>query len=170
MKRTMLLVCALMLLAPIPGHAAGTTYSAPFGLGPQGGDTANTIQRDAQTGEIRTIRHQAFGISGGLGCGGQGAYSNFAVTHQADQPVTKATVQWSDGLFTSFSYVNVGIRKGANYVNSEVLRQPLPETTKLTVTFPPQTGTLTAWFGLQLSSSCPSVEVARAIFRSITFE
>lgn len=170
MKKLVLAMLCVAMVVPAIGHAAPVTYTAPFALGPQGGDANNKTFTDASTGSVTVIRHQYAGIGGGLGCGGQGGWSYLRVNHTATDPVSSVTVTWTEGLVDPYTFLNVGVRKGANYLGSKVVRGPVVGDGSATVTLtPPATGALEVWFGVQVGSACPNVDGGHAVFTGVTF-
>lgn len=174
MKRFVLLLAVLALAAPALSRADGGTYTAPYAMGPQGGDQFNRIEADPATGEMSILRYSVNApFSGGLGCGGQGGFVFFAVSHDATDPVTSVTVSYTDALVGPYAFVNVGVRQGDGFLDGEVQRGIITEAGSVTVDLPqPAIGALTVWFGLQVSSACPPappVEGAMLTFTSVVF-
>lgn len=169
MKRFVVMAALAALVVPTGAHAS-VSYSAPFLAGPQGGDQYNTVMADPATGDMTVLRVNPAGLSGGLGCGGQGGYANFIVNHDAAEPVTKVSVAYSDALVDPYSWIVVNVRQGDLYLYSEVRQGIQLQEGTLTVTLPEAaTGSLTVWFGLQVASACPNVDGATATFDSVTF-
>ncbi|HEX9775186.1 MAG TPA: hypothetical protein VGB83_06370 [Actinomycetota bacterium] len=185
MKRLVLLVGALVLAVPSAGHAAPTTYTPAYGLGPQGGDGNNTFVVDETTGEMAVIRHQLTGVNGTLGCGGQGGYAYFEVAHEAASALESVTVTYTDAVVDPYTFIRLGLRQDGDFLGSTDIRGPIVSAGQglsdldlgdgtITVTLddpdlPPVTGEVVAWFGIQVSSACPNIDGGSALFDSITF-
>lgn len=170
-RRIALLLALAAVLVPVGAHAETTTsYYPAWGLGPQGGDQWNQYQRNADTGELLVLRVNPAGISGGLGCGGVGGYSNFEVAHNAEGAVNKVSISYTDALVDPYTFINIGIRQGANYLTSKVVRGPLLGDGTIDVGVPNATGAITIWFGIQVASACPNIDGGRAIFKEVRIE
>lgn len=168
MKRLSILL-ALAVLLPA-GARADTTIRPPFALGPQGGDMWNRVIIDEKTGEMTVLRAQPAGISGGLGCGGIGGFANFEVEPVIadDAPIGVVTVTWADAVVDPYTFVNVGVRKDGNFLESRIVRGPLTGMGGATVSLDePTSGTLEIWFGIQVASACPNIDGGRARFTSV---
>jgi hypothetical protein len=162
---------ALTLLVPISGHAASTTYGPPWAMGPQGGDANNYFDRNQDTGQMTVLRVQAAGISGGLGCGGSGGFSNFAVNHPA-AGATAVTVAFSDAIVDPYTFIHLSVRDGSSFLGSASVQGPIVHpvlgATSLTLTLPEaSTGPIEIWFGIQVTSACPNVDGGTATFTSV---
>lgn len=170
MKRLLLLAALLSLAVPLGARADSKTYVAPYQAGPQGGDMWNVYMTDPATGRMTVLRANPAGVSGSLGCGGSGGFSSFAVTHEAATPVTSVTVAYDDGLVDPYTFFSVSVRQGGDFLATRVVRGPIAGSGTVALTLSaPATGTLTAWFGIQVSSACPNVDGGTAKFTSVTF-
>lgn len=172
-RKIVAMVALLAAMLPIGGaHAESVTvaqFQPPYALGPQGGDAFNQFQRDANTGTMTVLRVNPAGISGGLGCSGLAGYSNFEVSFTGTD-VRKVSVFYNQALVDPYSYINVGVRQGSNYLGSTVLRGLLAGNGTATVTLPSAAnGDLVVWFGIQVGSACPNIDGARAVFESVAF-
>lgn len=167
--RIVLFVASLALLAPGIGHADTTWYHpGDYALGPQGGDDNNTFMVDESTGEVFVLRHQLAGITGGLGCGGSGGFAFLQVKHKANTPVKFVTVTYDEATVDPYTFVKASVRKGGSYLATTNVRGPVLGTGTFRVTLrKPATGTLTVWFGIEVTSACPNVDGGRAIFTGV---
>jgi hypothetical protein len=162
---------ALTLLIPATGHATTTEYVAPYAMGPQGGDANNYFDVHPDTGRMTVLRVQAAGISGGLGCGGSGGFSNFAVAHP-DAGATAVTVSFSDALVDPYTFIHLSVRQGSSFLGSASVQGPIVSgvvgASSLTLTLPEaSTGPIDIWFGIQVTSACPNIDGGTATFTSV---
>ena len=167
MKRIILAVAVLALVAPGLGQAEQTSYRPAYALGPQGGDANNTFMVDPETGEMTVIRHQLAGISGGLGCGGSGGFANFKVNHSGTN-IREVSVQYQDAIIDPYTWINVGVRQGTEYVGTQVQRGLTTGHGQVRVLLAkPVSGDIEVWFGIQVSSACPNIDGGTALFTAV---
>ena len=123
---------------------------------------------DESTGEVVVIRHQLAGVTGGLGCGGSGGFAFLQVKHRASQPVKHVTVTYDQALVDPYTFLKVSVRKGGSYLATTNVRGPVlgHGTYRVTLRQAAQ-GTLTLWFGIEVSSACPNIDGGRAIFTGV---
>jgi hypothetical protein len=162
---------ALALLIPSAGHAATTTYSAPYAMGPQGGDANNYFDVHPDTGQMTVLRIQAAGISGGLGCGGSGGFSNFKVNHP-DAGASVVTVTFAEAIIDPYTFIHVSARQGDSFLGNASVQGPIVHpvlgATSLSLTLPEAaTGPIEIWFGIQVTSACPNIDGGTARFTSV---
>ncbi len=169
MKRLVLLAAVLAIVAPVNVLAAPATYSAPYLAGPEGGDQYNQKSRNLATGEMTVLRINPAGISGGLGCGGTGGFSNFLVKHDAAEPVKTVTVAYTDAIIDPYTWITVSVRQGEGFLGTQVERGIIAGDGTVTLTLrSPASGPLDIWFGIQVASACPNVDGGTATFTSVT--
>lgn len=168
---TIVALLALVIVVPVSGRAAETTYTAPYTMGPQGGDTNNHFDVHPDTGQMTVLRVQAAGISGGLGCGGSGGFSYFSVTHPSPG-AQSVTVSFTDAIIDPYTFIHVAVRQGSSFLTSKGLQglivHPVVGATSLTVNLgTPSTDALEVWFGIQVTSACPNIDGGTAKFTSV---
>lgn len=170
-RRLAVLAALLALAAPSTAHATDTSYGAPFAAGPKGGDPFNIVHADAASGEMFVVRANPVPTNGGLGCGGSGGFANFAVSHSALTPLQSVTVEYEDAVIDPYTWINVGVRQGADYLDSVVVQGIVAGSGDVIVDVSDlaATGEVTVWFGLQVASACPNVDGGAIRFISVTF-
>lgn len=168
-KRIVLAVAFAALLVPGLGHAGGTTeYRAPYTAGPGGGDGSNTKSANGATGEVYVVRHQAAGVNGGLGCGGSGGWITLERAHVTEGTVTSVKVAYADALVTPFAFLKVSVMQDGRYLVTTNVRGPFTGAGEIVVpAVGAHPGNVTVRFGAEVSSACPGVEVARAIYQKV---
>jgi len=168
-RRASVLIAVVALLVPSGASAATTTYGRPFANGPSGGDEFNTIERDGATGEMSIVRLYPTPVGGALGCGGSGGWATFEIAHTAVSTIESVAVAYTGALVDPYSFVTVAVYQDGAFVDSKVVRGPVLGDG--TVELEPRTaasGDVTIWFGLQMSSACPNIGMAEAVFESVT--
>lgn len=168
-RRTILLLAVLALLVPSAARASTTSYGPPYGNGPSGGDEYNDIERNGTTGEMSILRYNPVPANAGLGCGGSGGWANFEIPHTASSPITKVTVDFRDAIVDPYSFMSLSVYQNGSYVDTEIVRGPVLGNGAIVLE--PRTaatGDVVIWFGLQVSSACPNLDIARAVFTGVT--
>lgn len=168
-RRIAPLLALMVLLVPSGARAATTTYTPTYGLGPAGGDQFNLVERDAATGEMSILRYNPVPANSGLGCGGTGGWATFSIAHTAGSAIQSVTANYSEAIVDPYSFMSVSVYQNGRFVDTKVVRGPILEDG--TLTLEPRTaatGDVEILFGLQVSSACPNVDLARAVFDSVT--
>lgn len=166
--RVLFVAILAIAVMPVPGHALAQTYGRPFAAGPQGGDQFNLIQADAATGDMTVLRVNPAGISGGLGCGGSGGFANFEVTVPSPSVIAEIAVLYDSALVDPYTWINVGVRRGSNFVASRVQRGILVGGGTVVVRPEvPVQAPVTVRFGIQVASACPNVNGGHAVFTQV---
>lgn len=173
MKRTLIASALLALVIPMSGQAAEpVTVSAPYEQGPVGGDSWNHFDTsDPATGDVAVVRINPAGISGGLGCGGQGGYNFLKVTKTFEEPVSTVSVAYTNAVIDPYTFIKLSVLKDGQYISSAnppqrgIIAGEGTISTQLDV---PTSGQLTVLFGIEVVSACPNVDGGRATFTSVT--
>lgn len=173
-KRIVLLATLLALAAPGLARADTVWYhptaDTPYQLGPDGGGSSSTTrQRDAATGEATALQHNAAGLSGSLGCVAQGPYTMFEVTHVTEGTVTELTVTFEDALVSPYAFLKASVLEDGAYLGTTNLRGAVLGAGEIVVGDFEATGTVTARFGIEVSSNCPSFDGGTARFTGVGF-
>ena len=166
MKRLIGPIAILVLLAPLGAPAATTaSYGPPYAAGPQGGDSFNRVVMDQNTGDMAVVRVNP--VPGAFNCTGGGGFANFAVSHTGTG-ISSVKVSFTNAVVDPYTWFNVGVRQGDDFLDSKDLRGPLVGEGSVTVPIsPPADGSITVWFGIQVASACPNVDGGRATFTSV---
>jgi hypothetical protein len=98
---------AVGLLAVPSGAVPAKTYTAPFAVGPSGGDNDGYASADPQ-GRVTVFR--AYPMVGVINCPGAGHYATLKVVHKPTGPVRKVTAAYDMTLVDPYVHVSVGVR------------------------------------------------------------
>lgn len=158
----------LALLAAVAGVAvsitpAGATtshtYTAPFTVGPTGGD-AWSIHQANSSGTVTVAR--VYPIPGVINCVKGGPYARLLVTVRARHPVRRIVASYDSAAFDPFTFLTVGLHDGKRWYGSASVRGFVAGTGTVTLVPDRQRGPfprrLTVEFGLQQSSACPNAD------------
>ena len=145
------------------------TYSAPFELGPKGGDTYNLVQAEPG-GRITVARLDP--RPGAISCNAKAGYARLLVHHDVTAPVASVTVAFTEALADPYVVVSAGVRdqngrwigfahqRGAAGDGAfDITLEPVDETAPTA---------LTIEFGLAVSSACPTVDGGTVRFTQVT--
>lgn len=168
------LVLALTLVLPAAGVADehGTTYSAPYELGPQGGDMWNYIDADEEEGRIFVGR--AYPLYNPLSCAPGGGYAKFEIVHElGDEPLTEVSATFSEAVVDSYAFVTLAVRTAdGEWIASTRERGPLLLDGSLTAEPFAQPHEdddhVVVQFGIEIASACPHVNGGTALFDAVT--
>lgn len=164
------LIAAGTLAAASPADAAkAKTYSAPFKIGPSGGDAWSYHSADS-SGAVTVGR--AYPIPGVINCTKGGPYAKLLVPVTTSAPIRKIVATYDNAAVDNFTFAMVSLRdvKG-QWFGTQTNRGFL--TGSGTVTLTPDQGqgpfprTLTIEFGLQQSSACPSADAGTIQFSKV---
>lgn len=167
--RLLAIAVAIAAMAAPGAQADDTVYSAPYGLGPSGGDAFNR----ALVGEDGRITiGRIYPVPGAIGCSAAAGYAKYVVNHVVDAPVSAVTVAFTEALVDPYVIASAVVRdqdgSSIGYASDngvagdgafEIDLEPSPS------------GELTALnieFGLEVSSACPSVDAGTIRFSSVT--
>ncbi|HVL91602.1 MAG TPA: hypothetical protein VM841_15375 [Actinomycetota bacterium] len=167
-RRTTVLIALLALLVPTAARASTTTYGPPYGNGPSGGDTYNRIDRNGSTGEMSILRYNPVPANGTLGCAGNGGWATFTLPHTAASDIVSVTLSFRGAIVDPYSFMSLSVYRDDHFVDTHIERGPILGDG--TIVLEPRTaasGEVTLIFGLQAGSSCPNVQLARAVFDSV---
>lgn len=162
MRRRTVAVLSAATLALAAGGAHGApaaTYTAPFALGPAGGDT---YSRTVAQPDGRLLVGRAYVVPAVVSCGGGAPYANLRVQHVATGPVSEVVVDWQQAALEPYTFLSVGVHDGPTWFTSSKVRNVAPGTgtLKVPVSWPesetafPRTVTIDV--GLEASGACPS--------------
>ena len=172
-KRIAVLVALAALIVPGSARADTVWYypsaETPYALGPDGGgEQSTTRERDPATGTATAIQHNAAGISGGLGCIAEGPFTTFEVTHNA--PAEWITITFADALVSPYSYVKASaLGDNGLFLKTVNLRGAVLGSGTIRLGPLDTDGPVTARFGVEVTSACPSIDGATATFTGVAF-
>ena len=181
-KRLALLGIVATLAVPGLARADAVVYTPgeSFRVGPAGGSSEATMSNaDTATGELYAVQYQVAGVSGSLGCVGEGPYVFFDVTHNAADPIESVTVNYDPALVSPYTFVKLQLLRGDTaeapeadypYVDSIDVRGPVLGAGSIELPLPTAvTGVVTARFGLEVTSNCPGIDGGQVTFTSVSF-
>jgi hypothetical protein len=159
---------AVGLLAVPSGAAPAKTYTAPFAVGPSGGDNDGFASADPQ-GRVTVFR--LYPAPGPINCPGAGHYATLKVVHKVTGPVHKVTAAYDNTFVDPYVHVSVGVRdatgrwigntKIAGATNSGKVEVPVRWSSTVR-------GPLQIIFGLEIATACPHVDGGTINFTSVT--
>jgi hypothetical protein len=169
-----LAVVAALGLGVIAGSNASAgsahTYTAPFQIGPAGGDSFSYHSANAN-GSVTVGR--AYPVPGAINCTKGGPFAKLLVLHHATGTVRKVVVSYDNAAIDNFTFATVGLReKHGRWYGSKTVRGLVAGSGTITLKPDRQRGhfprTLVVEFGLQQSSACPNVDVGSMRFTQVT--
>lgn len=163
------LVAVGLLALQAPSTAAPSkTYTAPFALGPSGGDSDGYASADPQ-GRVTVFR--VYPAPGPINCPGAGHYATLKVVHNLTGPVHKVTAAYTQAVVDPYVHVSVGVRdatgrwigntKPAGLTNSGEVVVPVRWDKTIR-------GPLQVIFGLEIATACPHADAGTINFTSVT--
>jgi hypothetical protein len=163
-------VTAVALLAfQGPSTAApAKTYTAPYAIGPSGGDSDGYASADPQ-GRVTVFR--AYPMVGVINCPGAGHYATLKVVHKITGPVHKVTAAYDNTFVDPYVHVSVGVRDATGRWIG--LAKPAGLTGSGNVVVPVRwdktvRGPLQVIFGLEIATACPHIDGGTINFSSVT--
>jgi hypothetical protein len=157
------LAAASVLALGNGADAAGggtTRYSAPYRLGPSGGDSFS--YHDASEEGTVTVG-RVYPIPGAINCTKGAPYAKLLIQHKAAKPVKKIVLSYDSAAVDNFTFLMLGLRAGNHWLASKTVRGVLTNTGTVTLRPPKEQGALprllTIEFGLQQSSACPNADI-----------
>ena len=171
--RSRILTAALAAVALLALQGASTaapskTYTAPFAIGPSGGDSDGYASADPQ-GRVTVFR--AYPMVGVINCPGAGHYATLKVVHKLTGPVHKVTAAYDQALVDPYVHVSVGVRdatgrwigntKPAGGLDSGSIVVPVRWDSTVR-------GPLQVIFGLEVATACPHIDGGTINFTSVT--
>ena len=165
--------CAAALVTMAPADAAPKhSYSAPFKIGPTGGD-AFSYHSATSDGTVTVGRVYPF--PGVINCTKGGPYAKLLVQFRATRAVHKVVATFDSALVDPFTFVQLGLRdtrkSSHNWYGLKTVRGSVTGSGTVTLTpyrpegpFPK---TLVVEFGLQQSSACPNADEGTIHFSKI---
>ena len=167
--------CAAGLVAAHPADAApakSKSYSAPFKLGPSGGD-AFSYHSATSDGTVTVAR--VYPIPGAINCTKGAPYAKLLVQFRATHAVHKIVATYDSAAVDPFTFVQLGLRDTAkgdhHWYGLKTVRGAV--TGSGTVTLKPYMKegpfpkTLVVEFGLNQSSACPNADEGTIHFSKI---
>jgi hypothetical protein len=141
--------------------AAGTArYSAPFKIGPSGGDAFSYHEATAD-GDVTVGR--VYPLPGAINCTKGGPYAKLLVQHRAVRPVKKVVLKYESAAVDNFTFLMLGLRTDRRWLGATTVRGVLTGSGTATLRPTRKQGDLprklTVEFGLQQSSACPNADV-----------
>ena len=159
---------AVGLLAVPSGAAPAKTYTAPFAVGPSGGDNDGFASADPQ-GRVTVFR--LYPAPGPINCPGAGHYATLKVVHKLSGPVHKVTAAYDQALVDPYVHVSVGVRDATGRWIGNA--KPAGLTDSGNVVVPVRwdrsvRGPLQVIFGLEIATACPHADAGTINFTSVT--
>jgi hypothetical protein len=162
--------CAAALVTMAPADAAPKhSYSAPFKIGPSGGDQFSYHSASAD-GTVTVGR--IYPIPGAINCTKGGPFARLLVLHKARGPVHRVVATFDSAAVDPFTFVKLGLRdKAHHWYGLKTVRGAV--TGSGTVTLKPSAReghfpkTLIIEFGLDQSSACPNADEGTIHFSKI---
>jgi hypothetical protein len=172
MRSRVLLVAVVALgLAGLQGPstaAPSKTYTAPYAVGPSGGDSDGYASADPQ-GRVTVFR--MYPAPGPINCPGAGHFATLKVVHKLTGPVRKVTAAYDQALVDPYVHVTVGVRDATGRWLGNV--KPAGLTNSGTIVVPVRwdktvRGPLQVLFGLEIATACPHVDGGTINFTSVS--
>ena len=164
-------VAAAGLVVAAPADAAkdkGKTYSAPFKVGPDGGDSFS-YHSAATDGTVTVGR--VYPIPGAINCTKGGPYAKLLVTPKTAGQVRKVVVSYDSAAVDNFTFVMVGLRdNNGHWYGTKTVRGFVEGSGDITLVPDHQGahhGPLVVEFGLQQSSACPNADAGTLHFSKV---
>ncbi|MDX6197300.1 MAG: hypothetical protein QOJ79_451 [Actinomycetota bacterium] len=163
-----LVVFGLLAVQGPSTAAPAKTYTAPYAVGPSGGDSDGYASADPQ-GRVTVFR--AYPMVGVINCPGAGHYATLKVVHKLTGPVHKVTAGYDMTLVDPYVHVSVGVRDATGRWIG--LTKPAGLTGSGNVVVPVRwdstvRGPLQVIFGLEVATACPHVDGGTINFTSVT--
>ena len=171
MRRVLAAAVAAVALVALQGPSAAApakTYTAPFAVGPSGGDSDGYASADPQ-GRVTVFR--MYPAPGPINCPGAGHYATLKVVHKVTGPVRKVTADYDQALVDPYVHVTVGVRDATGRWIGNA--KPAGLTDSGTIVVPVRwdssvRGPLQVIFGLEIATACPHVDAGTINFTSVT--
>ena len=152
----------LAVLLPLPGAQAQdpATYTAPFTVGPHGGDSFSTHRAEP---DGRVVVGRAYPVPAVISCGSGAPYANLRITHSATRPVTEVQVDYVEAAVEPYTFLSVGVHGGDGWIGNRKARGPHAGSGTVTVPVTwPEGATVfprevLVDVGLEASGACPSL-------------
>ena len=158
---------AVGLLAIPSGAAPAKTYTAPFALGPSGGDNDGYASADPE-GRVTVFR--VYPAPGPINCPGAGHYATLKVVHKLTGPVRKVTAAYDQALVDPYVHVTVGVRDATGRWIGLVKPAGLMDSGNIVVPVRWDNsvrGPLQVIFGLEVATACPHADAGTINFTSV---
>lgn len=185
MKRIILLLAAVGLAAasvvgPPGAQAGGTTYRAPFEVGPasssaddDGGEYTYSSVNPA-TGQVDVLSLNV--VPGAIGCGATGAFGYLRVSHPVTGSIGKVMFAYSGASLTQYAWLKLNVRGVVDgveqYLGSQQARGQMVHESGTFVTElnkqPDLGSVMTVDFGIESGSACPNADGGRVTFSAVT--
>ena len=172
MRRVLAAAVAAVALVGLQGAsstaAPAKTYTAPFAVGPSGGDSDGYASADPQ-GRVTVFR--VYPAPGPINCPGAGHFATLKVLHKVTGPVRKVTAAYDMTLVDPYVHVSVSVRDATGrYIGNE---KPAGLTNSGEIAVPVRwdntvRGPLTILFGLEIATACPHADGGTINFTSVT--
>ena len=163
-----LVAVGLLGLVGPSSAAPAKTYTAPFAIGPSGGDSDGYASADPQ-GRVTVFR--VYPAPGPINCPGAGHFANLKVVHKLTGPVHKVTAAYDTTLVDPYVHVSVSVRDATGrYIGNA---KPAGATGSGSIDVPVRwdstvKGPLQILFGLEIATACPHVDGGTINFTSVT--
>jgi len=162
-------VTALVTMSPADAAPKKHVYSAPFKVGPSGGD-AFSYHSATSDGTVTVGR--VYPIPGAINCTKGGPYARLLVLHKARGPVHRIVATFDSAVVDPFTFVKLGLRDAAHHwYGLKTVRGAV--TGSGTITLKPIRNqgrfprTLVIEFGLDQSSACPNADEGTLHFSKV---
>lgn len=174
MKPVRILLAALLAVALVASSNAtegGEHYYPPYEVGASGGDDFNLMQTQD---DGRIVAARAYPIPSSIGCGAEGGWTLFEVTHHAEDEVASVSVDFSEAVVDPYVFVTINVIDADDeFLGSAHERGPLTGDGEIAVplTWPVlaedeefEPRDIRIQFGLEITSACPSADAATVKF------
>jgi hypothetical protein len=171
MRRVLTAAVAVLALLALQGPSSAApskTYTAPYAVGPSGGDSDGYASADPQ-GRVTVFR--MYPAPGPINCPGAGHFATLKVVHKLTGPVRKVTAAYDQALVDPYVHVTVGVRDATGRWLGNV--KPAGLTNSGTIVVPVRwdktvRGPLQVLFGLEIATACPHVDGGTINFTSVS--
>ena len=163
---------ALVTMAPAQAAPKKHAFTAPFKVGPSGGD-AFSYHSASTSGTVTVAR--VYPIPGAINCTKGAPYAKLLVTFRATHAVHKVVAAYDSAVVDPFTFVQLALRDAKpgthNWYGMKTVRGAV--TGSGTVTLKPYMNegrfskTLVVEFGLNQSSACPNADEGTIHFTKI---
>src|SRR4051794_4395923 len=163
-------LAGLAAVVPADASPAGHSYSAPFKLGPTGGDVWS--YHSASTSGSVTVG-RVYPIPGAINCTKGAPYADLQVPVKATKPVRKVIVSYDSAAADNFTFAMVALRDPAHHrwYGTTTVRGFISGAGSITLVPDQPQGHfprgLVVQFGLQQSSACPNADAGTIRFTKV---
>lgn len=169
---TLLLTTVLVLVSLAATGSSADSYTAPYPLGPSGGDSYNVVRADD---DGRIVVGRASPVPGAISCNSAGGYATFEIVHEATDPVTSVTVDYSGAAVDPYVFVSILVIDDDGAFLGNLKRRGIivaDGSFAVPVDWPAEAThrvrSIRIQFGLELTTACPSADAGTMRFDAVT--